>query len=207
MTISTNVELLSAIPDWANRSAFGAALIADFVTLTEAIFNYGDGKPGSDDYIAPLRCREMITVGATVTITSGQGNLPTDFMEMLIVGTSTRTLQYVPPDWYTENYPTGQSSDPLFYTIIGSIILSGADLSITYYTKIGPLATALTWLLTKAPNAYLHGGLYHLYLYDKDGEKAQIHKNLMASAIEGLRTTDNTSIIVTPQRRASMVAW
>lgn len=206
MTISSDAELITAIGDWSTRS-FSAATVADFITLTEAIFNYGDGKPGNDDYIAPLRCREMITLGATVAITTGSGPLPADFLEAIRFYTSTHTLQYAPPDWYTENYPTGQSTEPSFYTTLGSTLYSGADVTLDYYTKIGPLASATTWLLTKAPNAYLHGGLYHLYLYDKDGEKAQIHRQLMANAIEGLRTSDTTSIIVTPQRRASMVAF
>lgn len=206
MTISSNADLITAIGDWSNRT-FSAVLVADFISLTEGIFNYGDGKPGADDYIAPLRCREMITLGATVTITSGSGALPADFLEAIRLYTGTRTLQYASPDWYTENYPSGQSTVPSFYTILGSTLYSGTDVTLDYYTKIGPLATALNWLLTKAPNAYLHGGLYHLYLYDKDGEKAAIHRSLMANAIEGLRSSDMTSIIVTPQRRASMVAW
>ncbi len=208
MTISTKAELITAIQTWAVRPDFGSSQCDDFIALTEGIFNFGDGRPGSDDYIAPLRCREMITIGATVTVTSGSGTLPSDFREAIRATTSTRTLQYAPPDWYSENYPTGQSSEPSFYTIIGSTLYSGADVTLDYFAKIDSLAvTDPNWLLTKAPNAYLHGGLFYLNVFDKNGDAAALHRGLMANAIAGLQGSDMTSIIVTPQRRASMVAW
>ncbi len=208
MTITSKAELITAIQTWAVRPDFSSAQCDDFIVLTEGIFNFGDGKPGTDDYIAPLRCREMITIGATVTITSGSGTLPSDFREAIRCSTSTRTLQYAPPDWYSENYPTGQSSEPAFYTIIGTTLYSGADVTLDYYAKIPNLAvTDPNWLLTKAPNAYLHGGLYYLNIFDKNGDAAGVHRGLMAAAMAGLQGSDMTSIIVTPQRRASMVAW
>ncbi len=180
----------------------------NFIVLTESIFNFGDAKPGTDDHIAPLRCNEMITLGATVTITSGSGTLPTGFLAPVRATTSTRTLQYVPPDWYSENYPTGQTTEPAFYTIIGSTLYSGADVTLDYYTKVVGLATTdPNWLLTKAPNAYLHGGLYYLNIYDKNGDAASVHRSLMANAMAGLQGSDMTSIIVAPQMRASMTAF
>ncbi len=208
MAITTRAELITAIQTWSLRADFSAATIDDFIVLTEAIFNFGDGKPGGDDYIAPLRCREMITVGATVTITSGVGTLPTGFVAPFRARTSTRTLRYAPPDWYSENYPSGQSSEPAFYTVVGSSLLSGNDVTLDYYAKVDALATTdPNWLLTKAPNAYLHGGLYFLNIYDKNGEAAGIHRSLLASAVAGLQGNDMTSVIVNPERRASMVAW
>ncbi len=208
MTITSKAELITAIQAWSVRSDFSSAQCDDFIALTEGIFNFGDGRPGSDDYIAPLRCREMITIGATVTVTSGSGTLPTDFREAIRCSTSTRTLQYAPPDWYSENYPTGQSTEPAFYTIIGTTLYSGTDVTLDYYAKIVGLATTdPNWLLTKAPNAYLHGGLFYLNVFDKNGDAAAIHRGLMGSAIAGLQGSDMSSIIVTPQRRASMVAW
>ncbi len=208
MTISTKAELITAIQTWAVRPDFGSIQCDDFIVLTEAILNNGDGKPGSDDYIAPLRCNEMITIGATVTITSGSGTLPTDFLAPVRATTSTRTLQYAPSDWYSENYPTGQSSEPAFYTVVGRTLYSGADVTLDYYAKIDSLAvTDPNWLLTKDPRAYLSGGLFYLNVFDKNGDAAALHRGLMANAIAGLQGNDMASIIVSPQRRASMVAW
>ncbi len=208
MSITSKAELITAIQTWSVRPDFSSAQCDDFIVLTESVFNFGDGKPGTDDYIAPLRCRDMITIGATVTITSGSGTLPSDFREAIRCSTSTRTLQYAPPDWYSENYPTGQSSEPAFYTILGTTVYCGADVTLDYYAKIPNLAvTDPNWLLTKAPNAYLHGGLYFLNIFDKNGDAAGVHRGLMAAAMAGLQGSDMTSIIVTPQRRSSMVAW
>ncbi len=208
MSITSKAELITAIQTWAVRPDFGSTQCDEFIVLTEGIFNFGDGKPGTDDYIAPLRCREMLT-GANVTVTSGFGTLPTGLLEIYKVEDSSgRLLTYAPIDWYVENYPTGQSTSPTYYTVAGTSILSGTDLDINYYTKIVGLATTdPNWLLTKAPNAYLHGGLYFLNIFDKNGDAAGVHRGLMASAIAGLQGSDMTSIIVTPQRRASMVAW
>lgn len=208
MSIDNLTDLVSAIQTWSVRTDFSATQIGDFIKLTEAIFNYGDGKPGADDYIAPLRCREMITLGATVTVTSGLGTLPTGFLEAIRLYTSTKTLQFAPAGWYSENYPSGQSTVPSFYALLGDTLYSGANVTLDYYTKISGLdATDPNWLLTKAPNAYLHGGLYFLYLFDKNGDAAAIHRSLMANAIAGLQGSDMSSVIVAPQRRASMVAW
>jgi hypothetical protein len=208
MSITTRAELITAIQTWAVRPDFGAATVDDYITLTEAIFNNGDGALGSGDYIAPLRCREMITTGTVIPITAGTGTLPTDFNEAIRATTSLKTLIYVPPDWYTENYPTGQSGESAFYSVLGSTLYCGSDVTLDYYAKIPALLTTdPNWLLSKAPNAYLHGGLYFLYLYDKAGDTASIHRQLLGSAIAGLQNADRTSIIVSPQRRASMVAW
>ena len=83
MSITTRAELITAIQTWAVRPDFGAATVDDYITLTEAIFNNGDGALGSGDYIAPLRCREMITTGTVIPITAGTGTLPTDFNEAI----------------------------------------------------------------------------------------------------------------------------
>lgn len=208
MAITTYAELQTAILDWSNRSALSAA-VPDCISLTENIFNYGDGDPLKDaaNYIPPLRTRDMVTIGATVTITSGVGDLPSDFLEPINATTSTQTLTFVPDDWYTENYPTGQSTDPAFYTVLGSKLYSGADVTLDYYTKLDALSTSVNWLLTKAPNAYLYGGLYHLYIYDKDGEKAAAFRGLMSNALDGIRATSRTSTMTRPERRSAMVAW
>ncbi len=212
MSITSRAELITAVQTWSVRPDFSSAQCDDFIVLTESIFNYGDGKPGTDDYIAPLRVRDMLA-SATITVTNGLGVLPTDVIELKTVydASSTRPLQYVPRDWYLENYPSGQSSEPSFYSVAGgasNYIYSGADIGIGYYGTIPSLTvTDPNWLLTKAPNAYLHGGLYFLNIFDKNGDAAGVHRGLMAAAIAGLQGSDMSSIIVTPQRRSSMVAW
>lgn len=209
MAITDNASLLTAIAGWSNRTEF-TSVIPDFVVATEAIFNYGDGEPADQDYIVPLRTREMVTLATSITIAAGIGTLPADFLEPIRALSSTSTpatLQYAPPDWYTENFPSGQSTSPKFYTIMGSSLYCGTSVVLDYYAKIGPLASGVNWLITKSPMAYLYGGLYHLYLYDKAGDQAATFRALMTGQIAGLQGNDVASRIVTPQRRAAMVVW
>lgn len=205
MAITTNGELLTALASWSRRSDL-TSVLPDFVMLAESIFNFGEGKPDDPNYISPLRTRAMET-NATVTISSGSGSLPTDYLAFIDGYTATRNLTYVPYVWYTENFPTGQSTDPSFYSILGSSAYCGANFTLKYYAKIGALATSLNWLLTASPGAYLHGALYQLYLYMKNAERAALHRGLMVGAIAGLQGADTFSRSNAPQRRASSVAW
>lgn len=209
MAISTYAEAQTVILDWSSRSAL-SAMVPDAIIATEAIVNYGDGDPMKDasNYIPPLRVRDMITTGASVTVTSGSGSLPNDFLEPVRASTSLRVLEYATPDWYLENYPSGQSTDPSFYTVLGSSLYSGTDVTLDYYAKVPALAsTDPNWLLTKSPMVYVYGGLYHLYIYDKDGEKAAAFRGLFSNALDGLRSNSRTSTTTRPARRSSMVAW
>ena len=99
---------------------------------------------------------------ATVTIASGSGALPSDFLEAISGYTATRGLTYAPDGGFTRELPRRQRDDPLWYTVLGSNALSGASFTLNYYAKIAALSDAATtnWLLTKSPNAYLFGGLY-----------------------------------------------
>jgi hypothetical protein len=201
MAITTYSELQAAIADWVARSDLSN--IADFITLAETTFNYGDEDQGID----PLRTRDMETTG-TVTVTSGSGSLPSDFLEPIRASTSTRLLTYVTPAWYSENYPSGQSTDPKFYTVIGSTLYSGTDVSLAYYEKIDPLATTdPNWLLTKSPNAYLFGSLFYLHLYTRDDAGAAQFRGMMLGAMGGLRRADKFSVAGSYERRAASVAF
>ncbi len=209
MTILNNAELITAIKDFAVRTDFSDATVSNFIALAEGIFNYGDGKPGTEDYIAPLRTRDM-HASVTVTITDDIGLMPTDIIQLETVyrAADSHPLEYVTQFWYYENFPTGQGAESNFYTVSGDYVVSGADVTIDYFTKIADLATSSqNWLILKAANAYLHGGLFFLNVYEKNGDAAAVHRSLMANAIAGLQGADMSSVITIPQRRASMVAW
>jgi hypothetical protein len=209
MSFATYSALRSSIKDWAERDSLSDDLVKDFVVLTESVFNYGDDPNG----VKPLRVRDMETT-ATVTMTSGVGDLPTDFLEAIKVkdpGSVTRDIQYATPDWLDENYPTGQDETyPTFYTIIGSQLVCPIDVSLTYYAKIETVTGndgAVNWLLTKAPNAYLYGGLMHYSIYSKNPEAAVGYRAMMIGALFGLQAQDVQSIAGRFARRAGMVAF
>lgn len=208
MALTSFSELKSSIKDWAKRSSLGDALLADFVTLTESVFNYGDDP----NAVRPLRVRDMETT-ATVTVTDGVGDLPSGFLEAIKVkdpGDLTRDIKYAPSDWLDENFSTGQDGTyPTYYTIIGTSLVCPIDVSLTYYTKIETITGSeggYNWLLTKAPNAYLYGGLMQYAIWDKDPEKVGYYRNLMLGALAGLQYADLNSRAGAMVRRAGMTA-
>lgn len=209
MSFASYSALRSSIKDWAERDSLSDDLVKDFVVLTEAVFNYGDDPNG----VKPLRTRDMETT-ATVTMTSGVGDLPTDFLEAIKVkdpGGTTRTIRYATPDWLDENYPSGQDGTyPEFYTVIGTSLLCPIDVSLTYYAAIDTITGndgAYNWLLTKAPSAYLYGGLMQYSIYNKNPEAAAGYRSLMINALGGLNTQDIMSSAGQYVRRAGMTAY
>lgn len=212
MTAITNFgSLKTAVADWSLRSDL-ASVIPDFVVYAETIFNYGDGQPGDGSYIPPLRTRDMETISATISSVANVAALPTDFLATIRVQTDaspTRDLIYKDPNWYTENYPSGDSTMPQFYTVIGSNIIVSADIILTYYAKIPTITAAdpnTNWLLTASPNAYLYGTQYHLYIYMQEGDKAGAARGLMANAMASLGNVSNFSRAGSYVRSSSMMA-
>lgn len=209
MALATYSALRSSIRDWAVRDDLSDELIKDFVEMTETIFNYGD----EENAIRALRVRDMQATD-DVTVTDGIGDLPTDFLEAIKVkdpGGVTRDIVYAAPDWLDENFPSGQDPTyPSFYTIIGDELYCPIDVSLTYYQKIPTITGSdgtTNWLLTKAPNAYLYGGLMHYSIYDKDPQSAVAYRALMANALSGLQSQDTKSRAGRYQRRAGMAAF
>jgi len=207
MAISTYSELLAAIADWAARPGLLSSVTPDFVTMTEALFNYGD--EGID--FEPVRCRQMETT-ASFTVTTAAVAVPSGFLEAkrLTAATSpVRELTYAEPGWYKEAYPSGQNADsPSFYTVEGTNILSVANFEMVYYTAVPALATNSTnWLLTASPNAYLFGGLLYYSIYQKDDEEAQRYLKMVRGAVRGLQRSDNASRAGRFEKRSSGSAW
>ncbi len=213
MALSTYSELRSSIKDWAERDSLSDTLVADFVTLTEAIFNYGESDGMGGYLVRPLRVRDMETT-ATVSVTDDVGDLPDDFLEAIKVkdpGDITRDIKYAPPDWMDENFPSGQDGTyPEYYTIIGSELHCPIDVSLTYYAKISTIADSdgsTNWLLTRAPNAYLWGGLMQYSIYAKNPEAAGGYRSLMVNSLGGVGYSDMTSRAGALVRRAAMPSW
>ncbi len=196
MAIDSFASLKSSIAAWAVRTDF-TAVIPDFITLAESLFNNGDAKME----VEPLRLREMETA-ATSTPSSGDITLATDFLEMRRVTLQSnpkRVLEYAPPDWLDGAYTTTTSGDPSFYTIVGSTLsirpTSTSSLQYLYYAKIPALSDSNTtnWLLTKSPNAYLFGSLYFLEIYARNPEGAVAMGTLLGHALAGLTGSDTMS--------------
>jgi len=152
---------------------------------------------------------------ATVTVTSGAGDLPEDFLEAIKVkdpADTTRNIEYAPGEWIDQSFPTGQDDTyPNYYTIIGTQLVCPISVSLTYYRTIPTITTAedgTNWLLAAAPNVYLWGGLMQYSVYSKNPENVVHYRALMSNALSGLRRADlNARAGMVTKRAGGSGAW
>lgn len=178
MAISNYTELQAAIADYLARSDL-TTQIADFIKLAESRMNRS------------LRVRDMET-SATVTMSSGSGSLPSDYLEWISAvwdgSARDQELRYVEPDseeWRFRYRPNG---DPSMFTILAGTLklrpVTTGNVNLVYYASIPALASNSTnWLLTRAPDMYLNFSLAEAYILIKDHVKA---KDFMGLAGESL---------------------
>lgn len=194
MAISSYAELKTAIGDWMFDSGTTIAPFYDnFIQLAEARFHNGNDTPDKPEFnTPPLRVREMETTGTEIAVSSGLGSLPADLLEVIRLRSdadSPRTLKYATPDWYSEAYPTGESTTPTFYTVSGSSIVSPVDLLLDYYARIPTLvagANTSNWLLVKAPSAYLYGCCLEAAILQGDQEQGLQMAMLLRGVLSSL---------------------
>lgn len=168
MPFTTYAELQTAIANALDRSNLTNEII-DSIALFEAKIN------------RKLAVREQVT-SATITMSSGVGTLPTDYLRWKRVrwqGSAKRSLKYVTPSFMTTYNPTDASADAAVFTIYGTTIevapVSDTSLSMLYAQKVPPLATTSpNWLLTAHPDVYLYGSLVETAAYiTSDAGKGQ----------------------------------
>lgn len=168
MAISTFAELKTAISNWTDRSDLSSRL-AEFIALFEAQVN------------RRLMVRPQ-TTSSTITMSSGSGSLPSDYLEWKRVtwnGTVTRELDYVTPSFLKSYNASAASGDPSYFTIEGSTIrvapLSDTSLDLLYSQKVPALSDSATtnWLLTSHPDAYLFGSLTMCATFTSDAENGR----------------------------------
>ncbi|MEO1140742.1 MAG: hypothetical protein AAFW66_00110 [Pseudomonadota bacterium] len=134
-----------------------------------------------------LRTTDQVT-DANVVMANGQGTLPTDYLEMIRVGTAYRPYREVHSQDYDSAY------DHYDYSIEGSTlsaIVDDGNLPIKYYASLPTLAndlTATNWLLTTAPDVYLFGTLAVATIGKP--ESVGYFENLRGS-LAGLKTISN----------------
>lgn len=188
MALDTYANLQTAIITYAFRTGDDefTAQVPDFINLAESRFN------------RVLRVREM-QAAATVTLTSGSGTLPTDYLEhsRVVANVSpAMVLEMVTPDYASLTYPENEAAYPRYFTIIGSTIKtypsSTGDIALTYYQKIPALSDAAptNWLLAKAPELYLYGALVEAAPFMMDDARTQTWGTLFQKALKDLQDAD-----------------
>ena len=206
--------LKTAIGSWMFDRSDLTTVYDDFIDNFEARVNYGTDEDGPFPS-KPLRVSAMVT-SSDVTLTSGAGSMPANFLEVIRVTAKTnprRKREYASADWLDEAYPTTDSGDPSFYPVLGSSLIvrpvTTSSVEVQYYRTVAALSDSNTtnWLLTASPNAYLYGSLFEASLFIGDGSRAQQMYGMMMGAVGGLIRTDKRALSGTPARRASAPAW
>lgn len=164
MALASYVDLQTSISVWLAREgdATLTAYIPDMIRLFECAA------------MRRLKVRPQETT-TTLTPTSGVATLPTDYLgyrRVTWTGSPNHDLDYVAPNIWSTLYPLdGSTSTPSVFTIEGSNLRVGPadDTSLTfdYFQRTPALATALNWLYTNHPDAYLAGSLAQASAFGK----------------------------------------
>lgn len=169
MPYTTFEELKTELTNYLGNSLHSGNY-NDFVTLFEA------------SACRKLHVRENTTT-ATVTMSSGSGTLPTDFLSAKRVtwtGSTAVELEYVHPTYLRALYLTTDAGTPNHYTIEGgSIVVRPVDatsLQLLYVQKTAAVSGTLNWLFTKHPDAYLFGSLCEAEAFGVNDERAAFWK-------------------------------
>lgn len=195
MALTTYSELVTAVQQWMGDRTDLYGYVPDFIALCEAEINHGDGQRQG------LRVREMET-SSTVTLSSGTGTLPTDYLEWRQVRSlesTARDLKYITPSLALEMFPTTYAAPAVYFTITGSSLICyptpSTNVTLLYYAKVAAMTSSATtnWLFTKAPNAYLFGTLKQAAIFEHDEAKEARFDRLFKSALDALVLSDRSA--------------
>lgn len=177
--------------------------LADYLDLRVAVSEWTEKRDISD--VMPrfvleaeanlnklLRTREMLTVGATLTFTSGVAPLPADFVEVGTIWDETNqwplpgSVQQVLQAWQDAYAWAIYGDDVYIYNLTGTRLMD-------YYAKLPTLTTTLTtsnWLLQKSPDLYKWAVSLQVAKQYKDIEMGTTAQGLLTDEMDKLMQAD-----------------
>lgn len=189
MAINTYTDLKTSVADYLARSDL-TSVIPTFIVLAEDRIN------------RRLRTHDM-QASASVTMSSGTGSLPTDFVEWSSArwegSTRQQDLKYREPnseEWRVRYRPNG---DPSMFSIVGNQLkirpIANGNITLDYYQKVTALTTnnETNWLIVRAPGVYLNYVLAEASLYLKDGERAVAYLTLAEKGLGDVTADADTN--------------
>jgi hypothetical protein len=182
MALTYYSDLISAAEGWLDDTNINARVV-DSVALYEAAVNRRFAE----------RPQQTTT---TLTPSSGQATLPTDYLNWKRVtwsSTPKRELEYVDPSYLVQSYPSAPSDTPRFFTVEGETLKimptsTAATIDFLYSQKVPSLAAATSsanWLLTAHPDFYLSGTLAAVETYRAGGGERTTRFAEMAALVDG----------------------
>ena len=200
MAISDYNSLAAAIKTYCARNSSSAFTnsIELFVVMAEQRFWNGSGADVNDPlYCEPLNAPELETT-ATVTMTDGLGDLPTDISSLRAVRRAGDDvgLDYLTPQrWAAKDAEPQTSGDPAWYTIEGSTLKVTpsytGSMSVLYFKRDTPLTsvTATNSILDKYPMLYFQSCLFEAFSFLQDTEAAMGHFARYRAMVAGINSS------------------
>ena len=194
MLISTYDELRDSVASWVQRE--DVRDVTDvFVSLVEADLN------------RRLRVRQMLVRLEALSADEQYEDLPgsSQFLQVeravLSSVTPPKELSYLTPQEMTEkrrDFPG--AGEPLYFSVTANqveYLPTPSDTytaEFTYYQKIPSLRENSTnWLLEDYPDIYLHGCLAHAFNWSMDEQRAAVHQQAYATAVDALESADDSN--------------
>lgn len=201
MAITTYAELVTAVENWITRTDLGSR-IPEFIALAEGVAN------------RELDTRQMYA-RTTMTIDAISEAVPTGFdgvRGFRLETTPVVPLTFVRVDDFDDTFEAARegTGQPVYYTITGDTFLfsptpdSSYTATLVYRKKLTGLSASSTtnWLLTEAPDIYLHGALAFAYQYIEDMEQESRFMSNFLTGIGQMNARDNrASYGSAPSRR------
>ena len=200
MALNTYTDLKTSIATYLARQDL-TGVIPDFITQAESRIN------------RMVRAYNM-EASSSVTMSSGVGTLPTDYLEWIsATWTSTdsrsQDLRYMEPNAEEWRFRFRPTSDPAMFTILANQIrikpVATGNISFSYYQKVATLnsTNGTNWLLIKAPDLYVNYTLAEAMTYLKDDARRQQYLALADQGAQLLSMEADTNKIA---RRPNRIA-
>lgn len=191
MALDSYANLKTSLLEWSKRSD-ALAMTDDFIALAESEMFANE--------VEPLQSRDLEARAiATLETDSRYIALPTDYNSMrrikLNLAGGASELRFVAPEQMRINSATGT---PRHFTVTDQIEFDRLPddtytAEIQYYQSVRSLSAANPEndILTKYPQIYLHGGLWALYTWALQEDKAEFHYSKFIAAIKGANKLSN----------------
>lgn len=201
--------------------------ITSYATLVTALQGWLDGaesvtqSPDQMIFLAEAHFRRNILTleretDATLSATSGELTLPTDFLEYhtAYVDSDPRSdLQLVSPGVLRSHWTPAHTGLPCECAIKNGYLLLGPapdrtyDVILTYSRSLSGLSSSNTtnWLLEDHPDAYLYGAMMVAELYPGNDDRAALLKGAVDQIIADINAEGNRKRFGGTARMASPV--
>ena len=190
MAISTYTELQTAVDNWLARTDV-AGRSPEFIALSEARMNRE----------LETRSQEKRVTASTVA-DDAYVSLPTDVRRIRHVRLNTNPktiLRFLSPEAIDADYPSSGTGKPRAFSVIGTEIYfrpipdAVYTAEILYVADIDALgdSTATNTILSRHPDAYLHGALAEAFGYLLDEPRASRHEQLFSRAIAEIKADED----------------